>query len=299
MKTNIVSIWYNRSKLVNESVASVVNQLTDDMHLILIDDGSSDDTLSKLREFESENTTVVSQSNKGFVRTIKDTVDGLNSEYVAIHGAGDISLPGRFKSQSAHLDEHDDVVVVGCRGNRLTYDGDSFVRSQYGKPGIYDYEQKILTHNLFSHGEVMFRLSAYRQAGGYRTFFTYAQDRDLWCRMSHLGKFSVLNDILYERKAGIKGSVSGDIEKTLVQRMMSSFAIFCHQTRLSEGFDPLERFGENAPLFFRGSKNMRKELRGLQKKQQNTGDSLLNWAVKNEKFYSQSTLKRFATKLFK
>ena len=113
-KLVVISIYYNRSALVSSSVSSVVEQLDDDMHLLLVDDGSTDDTLAQLERWQRQNVTVRTQHNMGFVESIIQAIDGTDSEYIAIHGSGDLSLPGRFAAQRRVLDSDKTVGVVGC-----------------------------------------------------------------------------------------------------------------------------------------------------------------------------------------
>lgn len=262
MKQRIVciSIWYNREELVDESVASIASQMTENDLLILVDDNSSDSTFEKLKKWQSDNVQVKTQNNKGFVTTIADELSNLDCKYVAIHGSGDISLNGRIEEQAKQLEDHKNVVAVGCRIRRVDLSSEVPKITEHGQPGIYSYSQKIVNHNPFTHGEVMFRYEKYLAAGGYRTFFTYAQDRDLWCRLSTQGDFCIVNKVLYERKVGVKGAVSGTFKNALIQRYLSGFAIFCHQFKLKHGYDPLEKYGHHASLMYRGSANLNKDL---------------------------------------
>jgi len=83
----------------------------------------------------------------------------------------------------------------------------------------------------------MFRRDVYIKSGGYSDAFRYAQDRDLWSRMSFFCKFYIVEDVLVERYHSISDSVSGDYEKSLHQKYLSDFSIFCHRMRLANGFD--------------------------------------------------------------
>lgn len=241
----VVSVFYNRAELVADSVRSVVNQLEPAMHLILVDDGSTDDTYSELLKWKDDNVTVVSHKNQGFVNSIIQAIDTIQSEYVAIHGSGDVSLAGRFQWQKNLLDDNPGTGIVGCylysKVKGATGRG-KLVTAKIWKPE----SEMMLKTNPFAHGEVMFRRSVYEKVGGYRPFFRYAQDRDLWCRFSHHCKFEMIEQPLYERFAYLPGSVSGDRTKAKEQRYLSAFAVYCHWCRLNRGYDPLERDGERA-----------------------------------------------------
>ncbi|WP_339722091.1 glycosyltransferase [uncultured Paraglaciecola sp.] len=299
MKHRIVciSIWYNREDLVDVSIGSVVNQLTDDDLLILVDDNSADSTFEKLKKWEAVNVIVKTQQNKGFVHSMSDELKHLNCEFVAVHGAGDISLPKRLHKQAILLKKQPDVVAVGCKIRRQDFSNSEVKTTEHGRPGIHDYRLKICNHNPFTHGEVMFKYDKYLIAGGYRTYFTFAQDRDLWCRMSTLGKFCVLDDVLYERKVGIKNSVSGTSKNALMQRYLSGFAVFCHQFKLNNGYDPLEKYGHHASLMYRGSSDLNNDMvdkYGEFKKANNMDmANIYKIAIENETFSILDRVRKF------
>ncbi|PMP00969.1 hypothetical protein BCS95_15085 [Vibrio breoganii] len=232
-KILIVSSFYNREKNVEESVNSVVDQLSDDMLAVFVDDGSTDKTYEKLKKFDiHDNVVIIRQANLGMVKTFKSIIGKFDSEYIAIHGAGDISLTSRFVEQANYLDNNLDVVCLGCKYIESNVLNDTeFVR---GTPFKENYHLKVIEHNPFTHGEVMFRREAYENSGGYRDYFTYAQDRDLWCRMSRIGKFACLDSVLYQRYSAIEGSVTANASKLLKQRYYSAYAISLHEHSLAD-----------------------------------------------------------------
>ncbi|MFH0223755.1 glycosyltransferase family A protein [Vibrio furnissii] len=253
----IISIFYNRSKLVKRCCASLVEHLPSNAILYLVDDGSTDDTYVELKKFESSNVKVITQPNKGFVRTIIDTIKGLDSEFIAIHGSGDIALNDRFRKQYDFLNNHSDYALCGCLMT-LEYPEHDRPTQLTGTAFDGDASQEIMKRSVVTHGEVMFRRSSYDLAGGYREFFKFAQDRDLWCRMSRVGKFYVIDEVLYGKLCNISGSVSGTPEKSIVQRLLSEFSVWCHQSVLLGKDDPLERFGVYASLMRPKSSSLEK-----------------------------------------
>lgn len=259
IKTLIISVYYNRERMVDESVASLVSQLEPDMHLLLVDDGSSDNTLQRLQAWQADNVSVITHANMGFVHAIRAGIDTIASDYIAIHGSGDLSMPGRFRKQTDYLDLHPDVGVVGCHSHCIYSNGEMppYVEA---KKFTGDASRRMLTHNLFHQGEVMMRRRCYEQVGGYRTFFKFAQDRDLFCRLSQVTGFHVIEEVLYTRYVGVPGSVSGTATKLLLQRFLSDFACFCHAERLAGKPDPLTQHGAQAGLLWTPSKRTRQDI---------------------------------------
>lgn len=256
-ETVIISVHFNRENVVKKSIESVVNQLSESELLLLIDDGSTDNTLIELNKFSSENVQVISWENRGFTQSVIDAIQLYNSKYVAIHGAGDVSLKGRFKEQAKILSENMQVVVVGAYHKNINMRVNIEFISKNKIHGLA--RNQILSENPFSHSEVMFRRDAYIKAGGYRTTFTFAQDRDLWCRMSFFGEFYIVEKVLVERFHAVSDSVSGNYLKLLHQRYLSDFALHCHRLRLKYGYEADYNI-EFQKLLYKPSFNVQKEL---------------------------------------
>ncbi|MGB7408403.1 MAG: glycosyltransferase [Pontixanthobacter sp.] len=222
---SVISVFYNRAEYVAKSVQSLINQDYSNLEIILVDDGSSDHTLAALRQFaEDDRVKIVSHKNVGFVRSINAAIRNSSGRYIAIHGSGDISYPARLSKQAAILSKHTDVGVIGSHILNAQNFGalSSVVKPE---PGLA-FRKTLIQRNLFSHGEVMFRRSIYEQVGGYREFFKFAQDRDLWLRMSRYCDYSIVPEILYERKILDEG-VGSTLKKLILQAYLSDFAVQC------------------------------------------------------------------------
>ena len=89
------------------------------------------------------------------------------------------------------------------------------------------------------------RRSVYEAVGGYRAFFKFAQDADLWCRMNRISELDVIPEVLYDRYI-IPDSVSGNplrrFEQLQYLNAIQQFELIYRKY----GFDPVERFGEKA-----------------------------------------------------
>ena len=226
---NVFTIWHNRAFAVGDSISSLLEQSFTDFKLIAVDDGSTDSTLQELllmrsiafsRGIDME---VLSQENSGFTKSLIWAIkEHSDSEFVAIHGAGDISLHRRLELQVAEA-ERSKAVLVGCWVE---------VINQEGKVEKTRRVPQQIRHNLNAnaigrpgtHGAALIRRSAYNSCGGYRREFEYAQDADLWLRIVNEGKGVNCQEVLYQ-KVRFNNSVSQSKRKQAFQRMYSSLAI--------------------------------------------------------------------------
>lgn len=254
---SVISVFYNRGGLVDFSVKSLVEQTYLNIEVILVDDGSTDNTLEELRKFESENVKVVTHENCGFVFSVKKAVEEISSgELIAIHGSGDYSLASRIEKQVEFLQEHPQVGVVGC-GREIINNNvaiKNIAHTFFGKNEVI-----LRKGSPVSHGEVMMRRDIYDLVGGYRTEFTYAQDYDLWLRMNEHCSISRIPCLLY-REFGQPAGVRNSLEKTVIQQKLFELARVRAQARLASGndiinheddiFSPLVGSAEAAHRFF-------------------------------------------------
>lgn len=219
---SIVTVFHNRAAFVAESIASLLAQEGADFEIIAIDDGSTDDTLAQLHGITDSRLIVVPQANSGFTRAINAAIALTRGHYIAIHGAGDISLPTRIARQAAILDARAEVGVVGCyvENHAKIGAGSYVIRPPDGLP----FFQTLLERNLFTHGEAMFRRDVFDHVGGYREMFTFAQDFDLWLRISRHSGYAIVPEVLYVRRL-FENGVSSNPHKMLLQAYASDFAV--------------------------------------------------------------------------
>jgi glycosyltransferase involved in cell wall biosynthesis len=258
-----ITVFYNRAALISTSIGSLLSQTSQDFEIIVVDDGSTDDTLSRLSLFDDARLHVTGQSNSGFTAAMNAAVRRSRGQYIAVHGAGDISLPERLEKQAAFLDANPEVGAVGCA--RLT-DG-MVIGPRAGVIERGPMLKTMLHRNPFSHGEVMFRRSLFDKVGGYRQEFRFAQDRDLWLRMGRYCDYAVLPDLLYERTS-FHGGVTKTPRSLFLQTRLSQFAVQCAEDVDQDGRDLLDRIGPSAffltkPLVKQSKQYAARGLRGL------------------------------------
>lgn len=242
-RVSVVTAFYNRGALVAESIGSLLAQTLEDIEIVIVDDGSTDDTSARLNDIKDARIKVISQANAGFTNAIIRAVSESRSDYIALHGAGDLSRPNRLSAQANYLDANEAVGVVGCR-----YTNDGVVVH----PGVTVVERAPLLETFMkgcriSHGEVVFRRSLYDRVGGYRRVFTYAQDMDLWLRMGAFCDYAILPEILYDRRRLPEG-VYMSPQSFYMQRKLARVAVECVAQRQKTGRDMIDQIGAAALL---------------------------------------------------
>lgn len=254
---SIISVYYNRKNHVTTSVQSLLNQSYPELEIILVDDGSTDGTLQELQNFTDARVRVIAGPNQGFVTALKEAIATAQGSLIAIHGSGDVSGPQRVEKQVEFLLEHPEVGVVGCHVENINRTTQTTTR--FESVITSDLTTQLKNKNPFTHGEVMFRKTVYDEVGGYRPFFKYAQDYDLWLRMSTRTRFGVVPEVLYTRFAHGDG-IELNLEKKAQQLLYADFAVQCFESRDETGKDLVDRFGQDALQHRKPSKKLANEV---------------------------------------
>jgi glycosyltransferase involved in cell wall biosynthesis len=230
VKFSVVMAVFNGGPALQNTLESISGQTERDFELIVVDDGSTDETAEILANYRDPRLRVISQENVGLTRSLIRGCDAARAPLIARHDSGDRSHPERFARQLALLE--DGHVLVGCAARFLDDDGDLLYESR--EEGTRLRENLVHAdadgiHALPHHGTALFRREAYVEAGGYRAEFRFAQDLDLWIRMARLGSIGIVDDILYEALFTPR-SISGGARDA--QRCLTEIAV-----RLRDGGD--------------------------------------------------------------
>jgi hypothetical protein len=246
-KVSVVSLFYNRAKVAARTVDGIRAQTFADFDAYIINDGSTDETQSILSVYDSPQLHIIKRPNGGFTNTLIWAIAQADCDYIALNGSGDYSHPHRIARQVAFLDAHPEVAAASCYCNIISEvePGRRQVRHvDVGADALFDLHHD---RNPVFHGSAMIRRSAYDAVGGYRSFFTYRQDLDLWLRLAEDWRLANVPEILYDCYQ-LADSVSESVPRLIEAMSCGDFALYCSRERLSGRPDPLTKCGPVAAL---------------------------------------------------
>ena len=188
---------YNGGKYLHEAISSILMQTYSNFEVIVINDGSLDDSGSTVHSFNDSRIRYIEQTNQGLAATLNRGIDLAHGVYVARQDQDDISLPDRLAKQVAYMQAHPECGLLGTWAQIMEIEklSDRFHRHPTD-PGELRYH--LLFNNPFVHSSVMLRKSVLDQIGGYSTDPERQppEDYELWSRISRVAEVSNIPESL-------------------------------------------------------------------------------------------------------
>jgi glycosyltransferase involved in cell wall biosynthesis len=217
-RVSVVLSVYNGADFVADAIRSILDQTFRDLELVVIDDGSTDDTPRVLASFDDPRLVVTARENRGLTPSLNEGIERARATYVARQDADDVSLPTRIERQVAFLDGHPRVVLVGT--NYVVFDE----RGELARSDLFTHPDDLKVaqglSNQFGHGSVMMRRDAVLAAGGYDSTVGHVEDYDLFARLAHDGEIANLAEPLYRWRRNT-GGVSFSNQSVQLDQMLA------------------------------------------------------------------------------
>lgn len=187
---------YNAENTLGEAIESILNQTFANFELILINDGSTDDSEKIVLSYEDKRIKYFSnERNKGLIYTLNRGLRLARGKYIARMDADDISLPTRFEKQVRILEENPSIIVCG---SRIAYFGIKKRKSVYIAPESSEENKKwLVRESCFAHPTVMMRKEVLiNNRISYHPDYKNAEDYKLWIDLAPYGEFYNIQEVL-------------------------------------------------------------------------------------------------------
>ena len=190
---------HNNADMVTEAVESVLAQTYPEREVIVVDDGSTDDTTSRLSRF-GEKVTVIRQEHKGPAVARNAGIRAARGEWVAFLDSDDLWLPEKLNRCVEVLREHPAVGVVYTALRIHEMDtGRRYVLPQYTLSGKMARELFVECRGV-NTSTLVVRRSCLERIGGFDEELFRAQDWDLMIRLAEEFEYARVPEILTERR---------------------------------------------------------------------------------------------------
>lgn len=179
---------YNGQEYLGSAIDSILAQEMSDFELLIIDDGSTDDSFHIASAYNDSRIVIIrNHRNLGLPSALNIGIEHASSDLIARQDQDDTSSTARLASQVEFLSAHPDVGVVGTWGRVVSTGSPESVINEHRHPtGDGELRWRLLWNSPFVHSSVMMRRSLVRQVGGYAPVAARSmpEDYDLWVRLS-------------------------------------------------------------------------------------------------------------------
>ncbi|RYH72789.1 glycosyltransferase [Flavobacteriaceae bacterium 144Ye] len=184
---------YNCEAFIAATLESLLQQTFSDFELLVIDDASTDATVSIIEGFDDSRIhLIVKPENTGYTHSLNRGLTMAKGDYIARMDADDIALPERLAQQVTFMDAHPEVVACGTAYQIM--DTSQVVTFPTTHEAI---RLRLLEQTCFAHPTVMLRTSVLRAHGlQYVVAKEPAEDYDLWIALSRVGQLANLDTVL-------------------------------------------------------------------------------------------------------
>lgn len=202
---------YNAGHFIKEALMSILDQTGNSLEIIVVDDGSRDNTLALVTEVAPE-AIIIQQDNSGPAAARNAGIAVSKGEWIAFLDADDQWLENKLCVQFQVLEKHPSLALIASDMAETTINGEVVISSVLSKHGLKSYfEQldgapipdalnKLLNKNFIPTGTVIVRKEILLECGGFNPAIRYGEDLELWVKISARYPIACLPDVLMLRR---------------------------------------------------------------------------------------------------
>ena len=226
---------HNRAHYVVEAVSSMLRQTISDLEVIVVDDGSTDNTQEQVAQLEDPRLRYLAHPiNRGEAASRNTALDAATGKYVAWLDSDDIAHPERLAAQVGFLEQHADIAMIGSGAGKVRADG----RRKSGRrlPPL-DHElisAWLVFRSPFQQSSLTGRADILKQYR-YNADFPVCCDVDVVRRLCRDHRLANLPQVLIDRRLH-----SGQMVRTFDTEIIETKARMCRSQLLAIGIDPTE-----------------------------------------------------------
>lgn len=184
---SVVMSVFNDEKYLKDSIESILNQSYNNFEFIIINDGSTDNSLSIIKDYSKNDKRIkmVKKQNSGLTKSLNIGLKLSKGEYIARIDGDDISHPLRFEKQIETFSKDTQLELIGTNCILIDENGLQIGRNKYNYPASYNKIKSVLLsgNSIFPHSSIMFKKSRIKRLGYYDEFFKKTQDFNLYLKL--------------------------------------------------------------------------------------------------------------------
>lgn len=186
-KVSIILPAYNHAHFLPQSIESALGQTDPDFEVIVVDDGSTDDTREVVSGYSDPRIRYLYQENRGLAAARNTGLRAARGEFVAFLDADDLFLPNKLELQTRYFSNHKAAGLVAGGWKYIDADG-KWIGEYWPWPhppelNVYGWLENCFVNPV----SVLVRKQYVEQAGGFDENLKQVEDWDLWLRLAYAG----------------------------------------------------------------------------------------------------------------
>lgn len=196
---------YNKENYLGRAIESILKQTFENFEFIIIDDCSTDRSSELIAEYSDQRIRVINNDeNLGLTKSLNKGIALAKGNYIARMDADDISFSDRLEKQLLLFKDDPHLGGCGCWTEIIDNDDNSIGKweTDYSSEQIYYF---LNFRNCLTHSAMVFRKSIVDSLNGYNENIKFAQDYDLWQRMSKVARLAIIHEPLVRWRSNDEG----------------------------------------------------------------------------------------------
>lgn len=182
-KISVLMPVYNAQDYLSEAIDSILSQTFSDWELIIINDGSTDNSENIINSYNDNRIRYFKNpTNMGLIYTRSLMIEKASAEYLSFLDSDDIALPERLKIQAEFLDTHPDYILCGTWGTMINNASEKIGKISPPEADI-EIKSGLFFSNAFIQSSIMIRKSVF-DTYSYNKDFPVVEDYELWSKLS-------------------------------------------------------------------------------------------------------------------
>jgi glycosyltransferase involved in cell wall biosynthesis len=238
---SVVMPVYNSAAYLEAAIDSILNQSFGDFEFIIIDDGSEDDSYRIIQRYKDSRIHLFqNEVNKGIAFCLNFGINYSCGEFIARMDSDDICEPNRFEEQLKFMQDYPHISLCGTRTKIIDQDGQVFsirdtkIGDQQIRIALFLGETSISHPTAMIRREFLLFNHLY-----YNPDCLYAEDYELWCRISTLTALENLSTPLVRYRVHEK---SASVLFSKIQRLSARVALSAYMRRIGVPYTPEELY---------------------------------------------------------
>ncbi len=242
---SVVMSVYNGETFLREAIDSVLKQSFTDFEFIIINDGSSDKSLSIIQSYNDKRIVLIdNDGNKGLIFSLNKGLEIAKGKYIARMDADDICMPERLDLQVKQFLNHPNAMIVGSDYYLLDGEKNNYIKNISDS----DYQKAVLLFTpCFCHPTVMMKNVFKDKQLFYDKDFIHAEDYKLWTDLYAFGDYLNVDRPLlkYRHHASQISNQKNESQLSISKRIRENYLEKLKFKLSEKQFDILNTIGNN------------------------------------------------------